>query len=399
MYTGPVIPKSGLKLIFDPGNIKDLKKDFIYVNTNRVEKETKSLSSELKISKISRNESSIRPSVLIDGSNLSTIGNDSKFHTISFWVKIDDFPYRIHNGVEIRSKRSAITRINYNYDNETNQRNFIEFGAMLPYYKMTENGSTTYPYKTPFKSGNYYDLPISFGAALKIGKKSYSFYTNYTFRMKTWYLLSFEIERSTLFERYERYKQEDKSQKNNNGVASIRQRMSTDFFGRKIKSNKVVYDNNGDKISKSDFIEQKDLGILKMKTGFYVNNEIQPIVISPNIIWAGRDGRRGSPYCLAHPVYKNSLGESLVHKTFLNKSENFIKFFSDDYFKARYEYIDFNDVYNIQMAPIKSDNNQQFSMSSSNLYKLNNNISFGQFNIYNRSFNEKIYQQFKNKYR
>lgn len=396
---GPIIPRGGLNIVVDPINKRSLKKDQIYINVNRVSKSSNSLIS--KPSPIRNKEpSSVRPSILIDGDLINNDKSDS--YTISLWVKIDDFPYREFDGRQIRSKRSAITRINYDFNDETKQRNFIEFGAMLPYYKLSDRKSVTYPYKTPFSPDDpsgYYNLPVSFGAALKIGKKSYTFYTDYKFKMKTWYLLSFEIQKSFVFERYERYES-----------GKIKKRMTTDYFQRNIKSNKTVYNDNK-LVKKEDFLNQEN-GLLKMKTKFYVNDKAQPIVIAPNIIWAGRDGRRGKFYCSAHPGFKNSFNQDLTSSDFMtryfknklkdqfgeNINKGIFSGYNDPYLAGRYEFIDLNNTYNIQMAPIKDTERQQLSKSDSNLYKLNNNISFGQFNIYNRKFNKRIYNQFKMKY-
>lgn len=118
-------------------------------------------------------------------------------YTISLWIKIVSFPTKYNNTkaskpppigtastLTTRSKRAALARFNFSNSSNINQRGWIEFGAMAPYYR---NFANVENYKSIFS-------PISFGAAIVGPKRIYTVYTDYKFNLNQWYLVTLQLE-------------------------------------------------------------------------------------------------------------------------------------------------------------------------------------------------------------
>ena len=150
---------------------------------------------------------SIRDNVILGRTNLNDKGHSdstfqlrnlsSKFYNIegdlnryviSQWIRINDFPrHTIHSDTEhtARKKRTSISRYDFiDTASEGLKNGFIEFGAIAPYYRNSDNN---YIYKTQFD-------PISLGVCIGFdGGYMVSLYTDYKFRLETWYMVTVEI--------------------------------------------------------------------------------------------------------------------------------------------------------------------------------------------------------------
>jgi hypothetical protein len=149
---------------------------------------------------------SIRDNVILGRTNFNDKGNSdstfqlrnlsSKFYNIegdlnryviSQWVRINDFPRHIRPFTEnvFRKKRTSISRYDFiNTASEGLKDGFIEFGAMAPYYKDSDNN---YIHQYQFS-------PISLGVCIGFdGGYMVSLYTDYKFQLETWYMVTVEI--------------------------------------------------------------------------------------------------------------------------------------------------------------------------------------------------------------
>jgi hypothetical protein len=106
-------------------------------------------------------------------------------YVISQWVKINNFPRKLNQGHEVRKKRTSISRYDFKDTNVPGLTSgFIEFGAIAPYY--TDGVNFEGLYKGVFS-------PFSFGVCISNYKHPVSLYTDYSFQLETWYMLSVEI--------------------------------------------------------------------------------------------------------------------------------------------------------------------------------------------------------------
>jgi hypothetical protein len=113
---------------------------------------------------------------------------DSQTFTISQWFKINDFPrhFSNKNGNVIRKKATSISRYDFKSPGVSDKLSagFIEFGAIGPYYRKSDDSK---PYK-----GIY--VPFSLGVFINNGTYPVSLYTDYAYQLNTWYMVSLKIE-------------------------------------------------------------------------------------------------------------------------------------------------------------------------------------------------------------
>jgi hypothetical protein len=106
-------------------------------------------------------------------------------YVISQWVKINNFPRKLYKGNPVRKKKTSISRYDFKDTNIPGLTSgFIEFGAIAPYY--TDGVNFEGLYKGVFS-------PFSFGVCISNYKYPVSLYTDYSFQLETWYMLSVEI--------------------------------------------------------------------------------------------------------------------------------------------------------------------------------------------------------------
>jgi hypothetical protein len=120
-------------------------------------------------------------------SKFYTIEGELSRYVISQWIRINDFPRHIRPFTEnvFRKKRTSISRYDFiDPSSEGLTRGFIEFGAIAPYYKDSDNNYIN----------QYRFDPISLGVCIGFdGGYMVSLYTDYKFRLETWYMVTVEI--------------------------------------------------------------------------------------------------------------------------------------------------------------------------------------------------------------
>lgn len=111
---------------------------------------------------------------------------DIQTFAISQWFKINDFPRHINNNNVVRKKATSISRYDFKSPGVSDvlSAGYIEFGAISPYYRKSDDSK---PYK-----GTY--TPFSLGVFIYNGKYPISLYTDYTYQLNTWYMMTLKIE-------------------------------------------------------------------------------------------------------------------------------------------------------------------------------------------------------------
>jgi hypothetical protein len=265
-------------------------------------------------------------------------------YTISLWVRLVQFPSKYQNTqgfqrsseLPIKSKRAALARFDFKNNPTTNHQNgYIEFGAMAPYYL---DSAGDYTYKSVFS-------PISFGAAICTRTYIQTVYTDYKFNLNEWYLLTLQLKSSTTFE----------------------------------------------------------LPGQSLSVKMFVNDSQENIASCLGIAWRQRNNRplvrkRYDGKVAAQPGFANSIGantsfavnaasQTLIYNNFFNLSKlNYASFSPIKTFGVVYENL--NNGINL---PINSS-------SKTSSYKMSSSVNFGQLYIYNKPFNNSIYQNFRSLY-
>jgi hypothetical protein len=120
-------------------------------------------------------------------SKFYTIEGELSRYVISQWIRINDFPRHIRPFTEnvFRKKRTSISRYDFiDPSSEGLTRGFIEFGAIAPYYKDSDNNYIN----------QYRFDPISLGVCIGFdGGYMLSLYTDYKFNLGKWYMVTVEI--------------------------------------------------------------------------------------------------------------------------------------------------------------------------------------------------------------
>lgn len=361
-FSGPNITNiKNISFVYQPGN--DEKKRFInnnteinYSNNDIIDTSKIGLTNSPNYKKNTSfglvnddfNGGNIIPTVEIKNisGSVNIFNKNSNIYTISTWVKIDNFPtvhskYTNDKGLEYTttSKRTSIVRFNYSLnENDINfVDGFIEFGAMAPYYVDKHR-------KKNFVS--VYE-PFSFGVALKNEKHCKSVYTDYKFKLKTWYLITVEITSNTTFNNY-----------NQNLITKI-----------------------------------------------YVNNENELITEAYGIAWKERNNspglhnkiqtKRKSGQVACFPGFKTYSYSTIP--SYYQKNILFNNFFD----LSRLNYISFSPIIgfdNTQGNINNGLNNPKNYNLISSKEKINSNIQFGGLYIYNSIFNSSLYDNFKTLY-
>jgi hypothetical protein len=269
-------------------------------------------------------------------------------YTISLWVRLVQFPSKYQNtkGFErsselpTKSKRAALARFDFKDNPATNHQNgYIEFGAMAPYYL---DGAGEYTYKSVFS-------PISFGAAICTRTYIQTVYTDYKFNLNEWYLITLQLESNTTFN-------------NNQQTLNV----------------KMFVNNSQENIASC-------LGIAWRQSSFFGQQR-------------GSFRKRYEGKVAAQPGFANSIGadtgfavnaasQTLIYNNFFNLSKlNYASFSPIKTFGVVYE--NPNNGVNL---PINSS-------PGASSYKMSSSVNFGQLYIYNKPFNNSIYQNFRSLY-
>jgi hypothetical protein len=267
-------------------------------------------------------------------------------YTISLWVRLVQFPSKYQNtkGFErsselpTKSKRASLARFDFKTNPATNHDNgYIEFGAMAPYYL---NSAGNYTYKSVFS-------PISFGAAICTQTYIQTVYTDYKFNLNEWYLITLQLESNTTFNNNQQTLNVkmfvNNSQENIASCLGIAWRQSS-FFGQQRRSFRKRYE-----------------GKVAAQPGF-----------------ANR-ATGGTIY--------NSSSLNLLFNNFFNLS--------------KLNYASFSPIKTF--GPVSSNPNDGInppinSSPGASSYKMSSSVNFGQLYIYNKPFNNSIYQNFRSLY-
>lgn len=265
-------------------------------------------------------------------------------YTISLWVRLVQFPSKYYNtrgydrssGQNIKSKRASLAR--FDFRNTTGHKNgYIEFGAMAPYYRDSDN---VYSYKSVFS-------PISFGAAICGAKHMNTVYTDYKFNLNEWYLITLQLKGASTF---------------NNTVQSLNVKMFINGVQENIAS---------------------CLGIAWRQNSFYGKSR-------PSI------KKRNEGTVAAQPGFANRATGGQIDNA--SSQQLFYNNFPD---LSALNYASFSPIKGFGSVYAMANNGTTQPLTPSqhtSFYKFSSSVNFGQLYIYNKPFDSSIYNNFKSLY-
>jgi hypothetical protein len=267
-------------------------------------------------------------------------------YTISLWVRLVQFPSKYYNtkgydresDQNIKSKRAALARFDFRNTPETGHKNgYIEFGAMAPYYRDFDN---VYSYKSVFS-------PIAFGAAICGVKHMNTVYTDYKFNLNEWYLITLQLKGATTFN-------------------NISQSLNIKMFINGVQENIASC-----------------LGVAWRQTNFRGKSR-------PSI------KKRNEGTVAAQPGFANrATGGQIYNASSISLS--YFNFFN----LSALNYASFSPIKgfgSVNASPNNGSYQPIIPAQHTSFYKFSSSVNFGQLYIYNKPFDNSIYNNFKSLY-